>query len=84
MGNLQSNPDIYYISYNQFALYATQINLKDKYLTPNPVDNYALTTAEIDKAPELSAIKDINARNKARDFTVNVLNQWNTFLILLM
>ncbi|MEL5902882.1 S41 family peptidase [Elizabethkingia anophelis] len=79
MGNLQSNPDIYYISYNQFALYATQINLKDKYLTPNPVDNYALTTAEIDKAPELSAIKDINARNKARDFTVNVLNQWNTF-----
>ncbi|MDV3926596.1 peptidase S41 [Elizabethkingia anophelis] len=79
MGNLQSNPDIYYISYNQFALYATQINLKDKYLTPNPVDNYVLTTAEIDKAPELNAIKDINARNKARDFTVNVLNQWNTF-----
>ncbi|MCL1666199.1 S41 family peptidase [Elizabethkingia ursingii] len=79
MGNLQSNPDIYYISYNQFALYATQINLKDKYLTPNPVDNYVLTTAEIDKAPELSAIKDVNARNKARDFTVNVLNQWNTF-----
>ena len=39
------NPDIYYISYNQFALYATQINLKDKYLTPNPVDSYALTTA---------------------------------------
>jgi hypothetical protein len=79
MGNLQSNPDIYYISYNQFALYATQINLKDKYLTPNPVDNYVLTTAEIDKAPELSAIKDVNARNKARDFTVNVLNQWNAF-----
>ncbi|HAY3540984.1 S41 family peptidase [Elizabethkingia anophelis] len=79
MGNLQSNPDIYYISYNQFALYATQINLKDKYLTPNPVDNYVLTTVEIDKASELNAIKDINARNKARDFTVNVLNQWNTF-----
>ncbi|AJW65173.1 Carboxy-terminal processing protease CtpB precursor [Elizabethkingia miricola] len=43
------------------------------------MDNYVLTTAEIDKAPELNAIKDINARNKARDFTVNVLNQWNAF-----
>ncbi|HAY3551566.1 peptidase S41 [Elizabethkingia meningoseptica] len=79
MGNLKTNPDIYYVSYNQFALYNTQINLQDKYLTPNPVDNYVLTPAEIESNPDLNAIKDITARNKVRDFTVNVLNQWNAF-----
>ena len=42
-------------------LYATQINLKDKYLTLI-LWIIALTTAEIDKAPELSAIKDIKCQ----------------------
>ncbi|MDR2228176.1 MAG: S41 family peptidase [Flavobacteriaceae bacterium] len=80
MGNLKTNPDIYYISYNQFALYDNlQIHDHDRYLTPNAVDNYILTLAEIDKNSDLNAIKDINARNKARNFTVNILNQWNTF-----
>ncbi|WP_346428709.1 S41 family peptidase [Elizabethkingia ursingii] len=79
MGNLKTNPDIYYISYNQFALYNLQIHDHERYLTPNSVDNYILTSAEIDKNSDLNAIKDVNARNKARDFTVNILNQWNTF-----
>ncbi|WP_288789474.1 S41 family peptidase [uncultured Elizabethkingia sp.] len=80
MGSLKANPDIYYISYNQFALFRTQImDLHDTYLAPNSIDNYILTAAEIDKNTDLNAIKDLNTRNKVRDFTVNVLNQWNAF-----
>lgn len=35
MGSLKANPDIYYISYNQFALFRTQImDLHDTYTAP--------------------------------------------------
>ena len=79
MGNLKTNPDIYYISYNQFALYNLQIDNHDRYLTPNSVDNYILTSEEIGKNSDLNTIKDVNTRNKVRDFTLNILNQWNVF-----
>ncbi|OPB94940.1 peptidase S41 [Elizabethkingia meningoseptica] len=80
MGNLKTNSDIYYISYNQFALFNTEIKLMEKYFTPNPVDNYVLTTTEVEANADLNAIKDAAARNKVKNFTLNILNQWNAFL----
>lgn len=79
MGNLKTNPEIYYISYNQFAVYNTSIDFEEKYLMPNPIDNYVLTSDEIEKNPDLNAIKDVNTRNRVKDFTLNVLSQWNVF-----
>lgn len=79
-GNLKSNPDIYYFSFAQFALTSNlKIDLLDKYLTPDPGNGLVLTTADIDASKELGAIKDVTFRNKVRDFTVNILNQWNSF-----
>lgn len=79
MGDLKVDPGIYYITYNQFALYNTLIEFENQYLVPNPVDNYVLTAAEIEANTDLNAIKDITARNKVKDFTINILNQWNAF-----
>lgn len=79
-GNLKSNPDIYYFSFAQFALASNfKIDLLDKYLTPDTGNGLLLTTADIDASKELNAIKDATFRKKVRDFTVNVLNQWNSF-----
>ncbi|CAM3678427.1 S41 family peptidase [Elizabethkingia occulta] len=79
-GNLKSNPDVYYFTYNQFALSSTvKITLLDKYLSPDPGNGLVLTTADIDASNELNAIKDATFRTKVRDFTVNILNQWNSF-----
>ncbi|PUB32949.1 peptidase S41-like protein [Elizabethkingia sp. YR214] len=79
-GNLKSNPDIYYFSFAQFALTSNlKIDLLDKYLTPDTGNGLLLTTADIDASKELSSIKDATFRNKVRDFTVNILNQWNSF-----
>ncbi|CDN73173.1 peptidase S41 [Elizabethkingia anophelis] len=79
MGNLRTNPEIYYISYNQFAVYNTSLEFQEKYLMPNPIDNYVLTANEIEKNPDLNAIKDANTKNRVKDFTLNVLSQWNAF-----
>ncbi|MCL1639190.1 S41 family peptidase [Elizabethkingia sp. HX WHF] len=79
-GNLKSNPDIYYFSFAQFALTSNlKIDLLDKYLTPDTGNGLLLTTADIDASKELGSIKDVTFRNKVRDFTVNILNQWNSF-----
>ncbi|OPB94942.1 peptidase S41 [Elizabethkingia meningoseptica] len=79
-GNLKSNPDIYYFSFAQFALTSNlKIDLLDKYLTPDTGNGLLLTTADIDASKELNAIKDPAFRSKVRDFTVNILNQWNSF-----
>ncbi|MDV3601533.1 peptidase S41, partial [Elizabethkingia anophelis] len=80
MGNLKSNPDIFYFTYNEFSLQRfLKINLLDKYLSPDSGNVYLLTAAEIDASKELGAIKDATFRKKVRDFTVNILNQWNAF-----
>ncbi|KAF5279641.1 hypothetical protein FQR65_LT15336 [Abscondita terminalis] len=80
MGNVKTNPDIYYVSYSQFSLSNTQLRLRDKYLVTNPVDNYIMTSDEVDKNPELNAIKDINTRNKVRDFTMEYCQPSGSFI----
>ena len=80
MGNLKSNPDIFYFTYNEFKLQRfLKIDLLDKYLTPDTGNGLLLTTADIDASKELNSIKDATFRNKVRDFTADILNQWNSF-----
>jgi hypothetical protein len=79
-GYLKTNPDIYYLTFAQFALSTNfQLNLNDKYLSPDNGNALILTEEIIDKSDALNAIKDEATRKKVRDFTVNVLNEWNKF-----
>ncbi|MYZ59110.1 peptidase S41 [Elizabethkingia anophelis] len=80
MGSLKSSPDIYYFTFNRFALSSTvKIILADKYLSPDPGNNLVLTQTDIENSTELNAIKDVNFRNKVKNFTISILNQWNAF-----
>lgn len=79
-GYLNSNPDIYYFTFAQFSLSQNfQINLLDKYLTPDEGNGLVLTAEKIDNSEALNAITNLETRKRVRDFTVNVLNQWNEF-----
>ncbi|WP_407481981.1 S41 family peptidase [Elizabethkingia meningoseptica] len=51
----------------------------DQYLVPRPDDTNILTQMVIERNSELNAITDIIQRNRVRDFTINILNQWNNF-----
>jgi len=82
-GRLKSNPDIHYISYNTFLVFASEINLKDKYIIPAPDDKNLLTIAEIDASKELNMIEDLSERKKARDEAVDILKQYQASLISL-
>ncbi|REC61654.1 peptidase S41 [Chryseobacterium pennae] len=80
MGSLKSNPDIYYFSYSSFLLARSlKIDLADKYLSPGPGNSLVLTPAAIENSPQLNAIGDINKRNEVKNFTINILNEWNSF-----
>lgn len=79
-GYLKSNPDIYYFTFSSFQLTESyMLNLKDKYLNPGAGNGLLLTEEKIDKSEALNAIKDETVRKKVRDFTVNILNDWNKF-----
>ncbi|HFK5529490.1 TPA: S41 family peptidase [Elizabethkingia anophelis] len=78
-GNLKSNPDIYYLTSDNFSFYNLTMEPADQYLIPRSGDTNILTLASIENNAELNAITDISQRNRVRDFTLNILNQWNTF-----
>ncbi|MBP2615539.1 S41 family peptidase [Chryseobacterium jejuense] len=79
-GNLKSNPDIYYFSFKSFALATNyKITLIDKYLSPDPGNSLVLTPSAIESSTQLNAISDINKRNEVKNFTINLLNEWNSF-----
>lgn len=80
MGSLKSDPSIYYFTFDSFKLSDNvQIILEDEYLNTSVGNMLLLTPQEIEKNEELNAIKDVALRNKVKDFTINVLNQWNAF-----
>ncbi|SDI93895.1 S41 family peptidase [Chryseobacterium jejuense] len=79
-GNLKSNPDIYYFSFKSFSLSTNfKITLLDKYLSPDPGNSLVLTPAAIESSTQLNAISDVNKRNEVKNFTINILNEWNSF-----
>ncbi|MGG1923644.1 S41 family peptidase [Chryseobacterium sp. NRRL B-14798] len=80
IGRLKSNPDIYYFSYDNFSLaHFLKISIEDKYLSPAPGNKLVLTPAEIENSVQLNTINDINKRNEVKNFTINILNEWNSF-----
>ncbi|CAI8800070.1 S41 family peptidase [Chryseobacterium sp. IT-36CA2] len=80
MGSLKSNPEIYYFTYDSFALQKfLKIDLADKYVSPDPGNSLVLTPAAIESSAELNAIGDISKRNEIKNFTINILNEWNSF-----
>lgn len=79
-GNLKSIPDIYYFSFNSFDLSTKfKIDLDDKYVSPDPGNFFVLTPDIIANSQELNAISDIKMRNEVKNFTINILNEWNSF-----
>jgi len=79
-GYLNSNPDIYYFAFNSFELTREfYIEFDDKYLSPDKGNRSILTPEIIDKNTALNAISNPETRKKVRDFTVNILNQWNEY-----
>ncbi|MDV3907944.1 peptidase S41 [Elizabethkingia anophelis] len=78
-GNLKSNPDIYYLTSDGFSFYNLIMQPSDQYLVPRPSDTNILTQMVIERNSELNAITDITQRNRVRDFTINILNEWNNF-----
>lgn len=80
MGSLKSDPSIYYFTFDSFNLSdSVQIILEDEYLNTSAGNVLLLTPQEIEKNEELNAIKDVALRNKVKNLTINVLNQWNAF-----
>ncbi|WP_292010367.1 S41 family peptidase [Chryseobacterium sp.] len=79
-GYLKSNPSIYYITFEGFSLSSKfKINLENKYLSPDPGNELLLTQADIENSSELNAISDVNKREQVKNFTIGILNQWNSF-----
>ncbi|WP_264433504.1 S41 family peptidase [Flavobacterium agricola] len=79
-GEVKTNPDIYYMSFSDFTLSSKmQITLFDKYLNPDAGNSLLLTEAKIDANPSLNYIADPAVREQVKAFTMNVLNEWNTF-----
>ncbi|NIF06255.1 peptidase S41 [Chryseobacterium sp. Tr-659] len=79
-GYLKSDPGIFYLSFNKFDLTQTvYLQLRDKYLRPDPGNIVILTPEAIENSTELNSITNIQVRNKVKNFTINLLNKWNNF-----
>ena len=79
-GNLISNPDIYYLSFSQFAVTNNfKITLADKYLNPGKGNALLLTEDILEAREELKAIKDVNMRNAIKQVTFDLLKEYNAY-----
>lgn len=83
MGSLKTNPDIYYVTYNQFALLkGLAINFSsNKYLDIDSGSGQSLLTAtEIENSSQLAAISDDKLRKELKDLTLKIFNAYDSFL----
>ncbi|KUF38211.1 peptidase S41 [Myroides marinus] len=79
-GNLTSNPDIYYLTFSQFAVTNSfKITLANQYLNPSKGNALLLTKEILSESEELNAIKDVNMRNAIKDVTFNILDTYNSY-----
>ncbi|MHC5363440.1 S41 family peptidase [Myroides sp. LJL110] len=79
-GNLTDNPEIYYLTYSQFAVTNNlKITLADNYLNPGAGNSLVLTPEILTNSQALKSIADDKMRNVIRDITINILNQYNEF-----
>ena len=79
-GNLISNPDIYYLTFQKFSLASTfEINLADKYLSPGQGNRFVLTEEILSNKASLKAIEDPTMRDAIKAITFDFLKAYNTF-----
>lgn len=79
-GNLNTNPDIYYLSFSQFAVTNNlKITLANNYLNPGKGNALLLTEDILEATDELKGIKDVNMRNAIKEVTFNILKDYNTY-----
>lgn len=79
-GNLNTNPDIYYLSFSQFAVTNNlKITLANNYLNPGKGNALLLTESILEASKELKDIKDANMRNAIKEVTFNILKDYNTY-----
>ncbi|MCC9043627.1 peptidase S41 [Myroides sp. M-43] len=79
-GNLNSNPDIYYLSFNQFVVTNNlKITLANNYLNPGKGNSLLLTQDILEATDELKGIKDIYMRNAIKEVTFNILKDYNAY-----
>lgn len=79
-GNLTSDPEIYYLTFSQFAVTNSfKITLADNYLNPSKGNALLLTKEILSESEELNAIKDVNMRNAIKEVTFNILDEYNAY-----
>lgn len=79
-GNLESNPDIFYLTFNQFAVTnSMKITLADNYLNPDPGNALLLTPEMISSNETLNKIQDVNMKKAIEEITLNILNDYNSY-----
>lgn len=79
-GNLNSNPDIYYLTFSQFAVTSNlKITLENNYLNPGKGNALLLTQEILTSSEELNQIQDINMRNAIKDLTFSILDKYNSY-----
>ena len=77
-GSIKSNPEICYLTYDQFSVFMSDAR---PYLDirPSPHHKTVLQVSDIENSRELKAIGNILDRNKLKDLSIKILNQWNSF-----
>ncbi|MGS2764532.1 S41 family peptidase [Sinomicrobium pectinilyticum] len=77
-GNLKSNPDIYYFTFNKFRLtssFPLDLN-KDDLLLDTPVSKLFIDRSELEENESLDAIENEELRRNIRDWTLEVYDAW--------
>lgn len=79
-GNLAANPDIFYLTYNQFNVTNTlKISLADNYLNPDPGNALLLTQDILSNLESLKSIEDQALRDNIRDITFGILEKYDNY-----
>lgn len=81
-GYLQSAPDTFYFSYNQFALLVNLIDLSDNnsFLFEDPASEGLINRSELEQNAALDAIKDEVLRADIRNWTLETYDVWHNAL----
>ncbi|MGS2760899.1 S41 family peptidase [Sinomicrobium sp. M5D2P9] len=82
-GRLQSSPDIYYFSFNSFALssqHRIDLSGEDKLLFKDPRSDWKINRSELANNTSLNAIENGELRDFIRDWTLEVYDAWNEAL----
>lgn len=83
MGSVKKNPDIYYLTYDSFSLYLSDLTkfLSSKFLNDNNQNELGLRTRNIENNPLLGRITDLTVRENVKELTRAIQSKWEAFTI---